>query len=64
MGSMAENPILIDKKQDKENSSPPLPTTPFSETPTQPAVLMRSRPFGTKNEMIPITLKEVCWNEL
>ena len=47
MGSMAENPILIDEEQDKENSPPPHPTTPVSEKPTQPPVLMRSRPFRT-----------------
>ena len=43
MGSMAENPILIDKEQDKENS-PHLPTSPVSERPTQPPVLMRKCP--------------------
>ena len=52
MGSMAENLILIDEEQDKENS-PPLPTTPFSERPTQPSVLMRSCPFGRRNEKVP-----------
>ena len=35
MGSMAQNPILIDKEQNKENP-PPLPTTPVSENPTEP----------------------------
>ena len=32
---MAENPILIDQEQDKENI-PPLSTTPVPERPTQP----------------------------
>ena len=52
MGSMAENSILIDKEQEKENS-PPLPATPFSRTQPQPHVLMRSRPFGTRIENVP-----------
>ena len=52
MGSMAENRILIDEEQDKE-VSPPLPTTPVSEKPTQPAVLMRNPPFGTRYENVP-----------
>ena len=43
---MAENPILKDEEQDKGNSPPHHPTTPVYERPTQPAVLMRSRPFG------------------
>ena len=47
---MAENPILIDEKQVKENSPLTLPTTPVSERPTQPPMLMRSRPFGTTIE--------------
>ena len=50
---MAENPILIDKEQDKENSPPPHPATPVSERPTQPPVLMRSHPFGIRIENVP-----------
>ena len=50
---MAENPILIDEEQDKENSPPPRATTLVSERPTQPPVLIRSRPFGTKIENVP-----------
>ena len=53
MGSMAEDPILIDEEQDKENSAP-LPTTPFSERRTQPAVMMRNCPFGEEIENVPI----------
>ena len=34
-GSSAENPILLDGEEDKEDSSPP-PTTPVSERPTRP----------------------------
>ena len=49
MVPMAQNLILIDEEQEKENSSPPLhPTIPVSERPIQPPVLMRSHPFGTK----------------
>ena len=49
---MAENPILIDEEQDKENSPPP-PTTPFSERSTQIPVLMRKSPFGTRIDNVP-----------
>ena len=49
MRSMAEEPILIDEERDKENSlSPPHPTTPVSEKPTRPPVLMRIRPSGKR----------------
>ena len=51
MGSMAENPILIDKEQDKEDSPPP--TSSASETPTHSRVLRRSGPFGTRIENFP-----------
>ena len=53
VGSMAENPILIDKEQDRKNSPPPFLTTPVSDTPTQPPLLMRIRPFGTRIENVP-----------
>ena len=54
MGSIAENSILIDEEQDKENSLPsPDRTTPVAERPTQHPVLMRSRPFGTRIENVP-----------
>ena len=52
MRSMAENPILIDEEQLKENC-PPLPTTPVSKRSTQPRVLMRRRPFGLGFEKAP-----------
>ena len=52
MASMAENPILIDKEEDKERS-PPLPTFPVSERPTQPPMLMGSCTFGTRIETVP-----------
>ena len=45
LGSVAENPILIDEEQGNENSPPPHPTTPVCERPTQPPVSMRNRPF-------------------
>ena len=48
ISSVAENPTLIDEEQVKENS-PPLPTIPVSERPTQPSELMRSCLFGTWN---------------
>ena len=40
-GGSAENPILLDEKEDKEHSPPP--TTPVSER--VPPALLRSRPF-------------------
>ena len=55
MASMAEKLILVDEEQGKENSCPPppFPTTPASERPTLPLVLMRSCPFGTRIENVP-----------
>ena len=57
MSLMAENLILIDSKQDKENTLP-LQVTPVSERPTLKlcCVLMRSRPFGTKFICSPLCL--------
>ena len=54
MGSMDENPILIEKEQGKKNS-PHLvhPTTPVSEKLTQPPLLMKNRPLGTRMENVP-----------
>ena len=49
MGAMAENPVLIDQEQDKENSAP---TTPVSERPAQPHLFMRRRPFGIKYDNV------------
>ena len=52
MSSVAENTILIDEEENKENF-PPSPTTPVSERPTRPPALLRSRPFGTRTEKVP-----------
>ena len=52
MGVSAENPILLDKEEDKENS-PPTTTTPVSERPSLPPGLLRSRSFGTRTENVP-----------
>ena len=52
MGVSAENTILFDNEEDKENS-PPTTTTPVSERPTRPPALLRSRPFGTRIENVP-----------
>ena len=51
--SLAENPILIEKGQDMENSTP-LPAITVSERPTQPTVLMRKCSFGKKIENAPV----------
>ena len=52
MGGSTETAILLDQEEDKENS-PPTTTTPVSERPTRPLPLLRSRPFGTRNENVP-----------
>ena len=49
MGSNAENPILTDEEQVKENS-PPHPTSPLSKRRTQTPLLGRSRLFATRIE--------------
>ena len=46
MGSVTENPFLIDEEQYEEKFHP-FPTTPVSKRPTQSPALMRNRPFGT-----------------
>ena len=51
MGGSAENPILLDGEEDKENSPPT--TTPVSERPTRPPALLRSRLSGTRIENVP-----------
>ena len=43
---MAENPFLIDEKQNE--NTPPLPTTQVSEEQTQTPVLISSRSFGIR----------------
>ena len=53
IGSRAENPMLIDKEQDKENYTRPYPTTPISEKPTELPLSLRSCPLGTTNENVP-----------
>ena len=50
MGGSAENPIVLDEEQDKENAPP---TTPVSERPTEPPRLLRSRAFGARMENVP-----------
>ena len=52
LAGSAENPILLDKEEDKENS-PPTTTTPLSERLTRPIALLRSRPFGTRKQNAP-----------
>ena len=46
----AANHILLDGEEDKKNSPP---TTPVSESSTQPPALLRSRSFGTGTENVP-----------
>ena len=51
----AANPILVDNEEDKENS-PPTTATPESERLSEPPSLLRSRPFGTRLEIVPESL--------
>ena len=51
IGSSAENPIILDEEEDKENS--PLPTTPVSEIPTLPSAVLKTCPYGTGKENVP-----------
>ena len=51
MGGSAENRILLDEEEDKENSLPPT-RTPVSQRLTQNLVLMESRTFGTRIEIV------------
>ena len=44
-----ENPIVLDKEEDKENA----PTTSESVRPTEPPRLQRSRAFGARKENLP-----------
>ena len=45
-----ENPIVLDKEENKENSPP---STPESVRPTESPRLHRSRVFGTRIENVP-----------
>ena len=51
MGGSAENHIVLDEEEDKENSAPT--TTPVSERPPEPPRLLRSRAFGARIENVP-----------
>ena len=46
----AENPIVLDEKEDKENAPP---TTPESVKPTEPLRLQRCRASGARKENVP-----------
>ena len=51
VGCSAENPILLDEKEDKENS-PPTTRTPVCERPSRLPAKLRSRPFGRRRENV------------
>ena len=54
MERSVENPIVLDEEEDKENSAPPpVPSTPVSERPTEPPILLRSLAFGSRIENAP-----------
>ena len=46
MGGSAENPILLDEEEDKEN---PSPTTPVSDRPTRPPCIAENSSIWNKN---------------
>ena len=48
----AENPIVLDEEEDKENAPLP-PTTPEPLRPPDPPRLQRSRAFGAGMENVP-----------
>ena len=52
VGGSAENPMLLNEEEVKENS-PPTTTAPVSERPSRLPALLRSRPFGTRTEFVP-----------
>ena len=60
-GDSIGNPILLDKKEDKENSPP---TTPVSETLTRPPALLKSRPFGATIEIIPEKVYRILFQQV
>ena len=61
-GSTGENPILIDKEQDKVNSAPPThPTAPVSVITTQPLVLMRVPNRNTNSECSQSCIQKFVW---
>ena len=49
MGGSTESSILLDGEEEKKNSPP---TTLVSERPTQPPVLKRSYPFGSRKKNV------------
>ena len=50
MEGSVEDPIVLDKEEDKENAPPP--TTPESVRPTEHPKLQRSRSFGARIENV------------
>ena len=58
MGSMVENPTLIDEEEGKEDYSPP--TTPVSETPKRRTDLLRSRHLEQGLKIFVIILTKIA----
>ena len=57
----AENPIVLDEEEHKENAPPP--TTPESVRPTEPPRLHGSRAFRARIEKVPDYVLEICFNK-
>ena len=53
MEGSVENPIMLDKEEDKENAPPP-PSTPDSVRSMEPPRLQRSRAFGATTQNVPV----------
>ena len=53
MEGSVENPIVLDEKEDKENSAPTTTTITVSERITEPPRLLRSRGSGARIEIVP-----------
>ena len=48
-----ENPIVLDEKEDKENSAPTTTTKPASERPAELPRILKKRAFGARTETVP-----------
>ena len=51
MEGSAENPLVLDEEEEKENAPPP--STPVSVRHTEPPRLQRSRAFGARIKNVP-----------
>ena len=57
-GRSSEKSIVLDEKEDKENSSP---TTPVPERPTEPPKLLRGLPPRRRTENVPEFVQRILF---